>query len=106
VKFVGLRSKCYCIQFQDEVQSPSIKVAKGVQKSTKKKQLDVMDYERALDYEDKIVKEVKLVSKKMEMCVIEQSKLALCVKDDKRVWKGKSDQTSWPNTFAHGHYSI
>ena len=46
------------------------------------------------------VTETKLQSRKMEMHVIEQKKLALSANDDKRVYF-KDGQT-----YAHGHYAL
>ncbi len=107
-KFIGLRSKCYYIEFLNDERMnegmkeifPPIKIAKGVKKSTKKKQLSGDDYERALNDEEVYVTETKLQSRKMEMHVIEQKKLALSANDDKRVYF-KDGQT-----YAHGHYAI
>jgi hypothetical protein len=102
-KFIGLRSKCYMVEFEDDFSD--IKIAKGVKRSTKKKHLTGNDYEKALHNENIYVTETKLQSKKMEMCLIEQKKLALSCHDDKRIWHGKIEGPEWAETYAHGHHA-
>lgn len=99
IRFVGLRSKCYGLEFLED--EDEVMVAKGVGKVAKQK-LTLNMYEKALDGEISRVEEVKLQSQKMTMCVLQRSKIALSADDNKRVWSGDKNKS----TLAIGHKDL
>ena len=102
--FTGLRSKEYAFKFLDGKEE---KRAKGITKVNKKKKIYYEDYENAFfNNVTKIVKETKIQSKKLKMCVISQDKETLSNNDDKRVWIGHWPSQDIGNTLALGHYKL
>jgi hypothetical protein len=99
-EFVALRPKLYSFkEWPHKVQ----KKAKGIKKSTVKKQLTFDDYKRVLEdaKNEKFIEQNLFRSYKLETFTIEQRKLALSGRDTKRFTC--SDRI---HTVAWGHYSI
>jgi hypothetical protein len=81
-KFVGLRSKCYAFK---TAQGNEEKRAKGVKKDVVKKNIRMEDYERVLETQRPITRRQQMIrSLKQQLYTIEQIKVALSAKDDKR----------------------
>lgn len=97
-KFVGLRSKLYCITTNNEY---SIKKAKGVKKPVVQN-LGISDYTNVL-LNDQIIRKKQVLFKSIKHEVFTQTvnKVALCNKDDKRFII--NDKIS---TLAWGHKRI
>ncbi|KAF4531833.1 hypothetical protein B566_EDAN000859 [Ephemera danica] len=97
-KFVGLRAKMYCIEYNGK----TTKKAKGVKSSALKKQITFEDYYNCLFFSDAKYTTFRLIrSYKHQLKTIEQHKLSISGHDDKRYIR--EDKI---NTFAHGHYRI
>lgn len=94
-KFVGLRSKLYCIQTEKCI----IKKAKGVKKCVTR-DLNVSCYERSLFYNEIIRKKNMLFkSIKHEIFTRSTNKIALSSNDDKRiVFKNRASTLAWGHT--------
>ena len=97
-KFIGLRSKCYCLEVEEDEE----KRAKGVKKSVIKKELSLQDYENCLEKQEAVYRDITLLrSQKQTIYTIQQRKLALSSLDDKRyIIPGKFETLPW------GHYKI
>ena len=90
-KFVGLRSKCYCIEGED---GNVVKRAKGTKKNVVKKTLDIEAYEACLDEQKTIHRtQHSLRSRNQQVFTIKQTKVALSALDDKRYLVPNSDTT-------------
>lgn len=98
-KFVGLRAKCYAVQFEDGNIS---KRAKGVKKSVITKELSILDYEKCLDEAAVIRRDQTLLrSKNQTIFTRTQTKVALSSLDDKRYV-----QECNVSTLPWGHFAI
>ena len=98
-KFVGLRSKCYCLE---STRGTIIKRAKGTKKNVVAKTLDIKDYEDCLVTRKPLHRtQFCLRSRKQEVFSIRQRKIALSAEDDKRFLVPDSD-----DTLPWGHYAI
>ena len=102
-EYIGLMSKCYSVQFQD---GGNVKANKGVSKGA----LNHQDFKDVLDTDcEKEVTERRLQSKQQQMYLIEQRKIALVNKDDKRVWQPQGKEKfspEWSKTLAWGHTAL
>ncbi|XP_055316607.1 uncharacterized protein LOC129576103 [Sitodiplosis mosellana] len=102
IKFVGLRSKMYCVLTYDPEANAKMKKAKGVKKCVLKREIQFNDYVSCLQSGDSISKKQNTFRTKMHtVYTIEQEKVALSPNDDKRfILLGNI------KTLAHGHYGI
>lgn len=98
-KFVGLRSKMYCVQTGD---IDKMKKAKGVKKYVLKREIQFDDYLNCLKNNSEIVKDQNSFRTKLhDVYTIRQTKIALSPFDDKRhILPCNID------TLAHGHVRI
>ena len=100
-RFVGVRSKVYAIETETPItlKLEESKKLKGIPKAIVKKQMTLRDYERCvLENMDKVVDGiVGFRTKNLTNYTMEQSKVGLRNKDDKRIWEGI-------NSYAYGHY--
>lgn len=98
-KFVGLRSKMYCVQIGAVAK---MKKAKGVKKYVLKREIVFDDYFNCLKNSCTIVKNQNSFRTKLhKMYTIQQTKIALSPFDDKRcILENNID------TLAHGHFKI
>lgn len=98
-KFVGLRSKMYCVQTG---RIDKMKKAKGVKKYVLKKEISFDDYLYCLLSKEEIKSEQNTFRTKLHnMYTIRQNKVALSPFDNKRYILPNSI-----DTFAWGHYKI
>lgn len=100
-RFVGVRSKVYAIETETPItlKLEESKKLKGIPKAIVKKQMTLRDYERCvLENMDKVVDGiVGFRTKNLTNYTMEQSKVGLSNRDDKRIWYGI-------NSYAYGHY--
>jgi hypothetical protein len=94
-KFIGLRSKMYAFEAEDDVQ----KKLKGIKKYVLRKEITIADYEQCLFKNKTFCHEQSLIrSRKHKLETITQKKISLSPNDTKR--KILDDGIS---TYAHGH---
>ena len=99
IRFIGLSSKCYAFETED---GDCVKKAKGVNKSVVRRTINFEDFERCLNENIQIHRDVtQLRSIKQTIYTVRQRKLALSNKDDKR-WI----QPDGINTLPWGHCNI
>ena len=98
-KFVGLRSKCYCLE---SLNGTLIKRAKGTKKSVVSKTLDMKDYEECLERQEPLLRTQHLLrSQHQTIYTVKQKKICLSALDDKRYVIPNSDET-----LPWGHYAV
>lgn len=98
-EFIGLRSKMYAYKMEDE---DIVKRLKGIKKSVIESKIEFEDYQRCLFNSKNLLVTMNIIrSKNHNLFSIQQNKLALSFKDEKRYVSENS-----VNTLPYGHYSI
>lgn len=100
--FIGLKAKMYAFKYADNGKIEEKKRAKGVSRTTVRKDITFEMYKNTL--EQQIFsrhEQMRFVNKDHEIFTVQQNKIGLSAYDDKRyiLDDGKT-------TLAHGHYSI
>ena len=80
--FVGLNSKLYCFKVEEEGE---ILKAKGVKKNVIKNSMSSEDYKKCLFSEEKLMKEMNIISRNHDIYSMTVNKVALSANDDKRL---------------------
>ncbi len=99
-KFISLSGKCYALQLYPE---ETIKKAKGVQNCILQRELTFQDYYNALCNDVVLTKRQSLIrSEKLVIYTISQSKIALVLRDDKRLFS----EDKYRQGLVYGHYKL
>ena len=98
-EFVGLRPKLYAYKMDD---GGATKKAKGVAKTTIKRNITFDDYKRCLDTQQEVYKSMNIIRSHLHQIYTQEiNKVALSAKDTKR-----HILPDGISTLAHGHYRI